>query len=116
MTVPSLTKNIALAFVVSAGTFAVDVTTSHASDSFVGGALRQNAEGRRACGALQQQGGTYWEAKIRGRFIEGNRGGGNHFSVRNCFRSSASCQTYINRIGNIIYPIEEIRYARCKAR
>ncbi|MEM6298815.1 MAG: hypothetical protein AAF740_09030 [Bacteroidota bacterium] len=116
MTLVNLTKNLVTAFALSASMMSFNASNAYASDAFGGGALRQNAEGRQACNALKLQNATYWEAKVRGRFTEGVRGGGNHFSVRNCFRTSSNCQAYINRIGNIIYPIEEIRYARCKPR
>lgn len=89
--------------------------SAFASDSHMGGVMRQNAEGRQACRALQNQGGVYWIAKVRGRFEAGSGGSVNRFTVRNCFKSQANCTTYVRRIGNIVYPIEQIYYSACKA-
>lgn len=91
-------------------------TSAFASDAYYGGAMRQNAEGKQACNALRSQSAGFWEAKVRGRFEQGSGGTISHFTVRNCFKSRSNCETYVRRIGNIIYPIEQISYARCKAK
>ncbi len=107
-------KKPLLAITLALSTFAAS-PSAFASDSHYGGAQRQNAEGRQACNALLSQGGSFWEAKVRGRFESGSGGNINRFTVRNCFKSRSNCETYVRRIGNIIYPIEQIYYARCKA-
>ena len=71
-----------------------------------------NAEGWAACQALADRG---YAAKIRGTEFQG-RQSFSPFNIRYCFSNKQECHNFLNNIGRLIYPIEQISYARCKKR
>ena len=77
-----------------------------------GQALHINGEGRRICRALAQNPAPYWEAKVRGQFLDRNAGT-NRFVVKTCFRSRAACLNFAGNIRHVMQGVEVVQYSRC---
>ena len=77
-----------------------------------GQAVHINANGRNICRALARQSGSYWEVKVRGRFLD-SYAGSNRFVVKTCFETRSECVNYAENIRHHIQGVETVNYARC---
>lgn len=99
---------------ISAPTAITSVSVAHAT-SGAGQTVHLNGEGRRACRALKAQPATYWDAKVRGRYLD-SYAGTDRFVVRYCFQSESQCMRFVGRFKHIVQNVEKISYARCEPR
>ena len=77
-----------------------------------GQAVHINGEGRKICSALSRQSGPYWEAKVRGRFLD-TYAGSDRFVIKTCFQTQVACVSYAQNIRHHIQGVEAVHYARC---
>ena len=103
----------------TAATIALPLMTAFASTANAtagpGQTVHLNAEGRKICRALAARPATYWDAKVRGRYLD-HYAGSDRFVVRTCFESRAGCLDFTNRFKHYVQGVEVINYARCEAR
>lgn len=77
-----------------------------------GQAVHLNGEGRRVCRALAQRPAPYWEAKVRGRFLD-YHAGSNRFVVKMCFETRGACIRFAGGIHHVMQGVEVVNYSRC---
>lgn len=82
-----------------------------------GQVLRLNADGNYNCNAIDASRNGGWTGKVRGNLGDGGeRGPSPRFQVRDCFKSRTRCETFVNRIENIIRGVTSVHYRRCTPR
>ncbi len=99
---------------ISAPAAITGLTAAHATAG-PGQTVHLNGEGRRACRALKAQPATYWDAKVRGRYLD-TYAGTDRFVVRYCFETKAQCLRFVGGFKHIVQNVEKISYARCEPR
>lgn len=114
MTLSRFVKIAVLTIAAAAPALATDIRPANATSGY-GQVIHLNGEGRRICRELRSRSAPYWDAKIRGRFMD-RYSNTDRFVIRTCFASRAACLRFTSRIKHRVQGIETIDYARCERR
>lgn len=109
-----LSRVVLAATFLSVPTAIAGLSAAHATAG-PGQTVHLNGEGRRACRALKAQPATYWDAKVRGRYLD-SYAGTDRFTVRYCFETKSQCLNFVGGFRHIVQNVETINYARCEPR